>query len=306
MGAAIDDRHPDSLPAATALLWPRAMGAMGIFPPTYHTILVSCGATPKAARRAVKTAAAALAAMAHRLWRQRCAEVKRVEKADPSLTQTTRQQSRAEYTAACAQRGEPGPPSPPTAALRTLRAAARTRRRGIEDDDDDNPPLAPEYNALGTMTTKFCPKCDREAKPKARICPEDKCRHSLPPMRSYPKQGIHAPRRAGPRRGEADKTDRRAIRRAWREYEGEPYRPEPDHDYIQPDSSDTEEGDSDATDDSSDTGEDADDDTADEDEHNIINTPSTTSPSATLHRWPTLPRDNHKNWFEAATAHGLV
>ena len=249
MGAAIDDRHPDTLPASTALLWPRAMGAMGIFPPTYPTILESCGATPKAARRAVKAAAAALATTAHLLWRQRCTEVNREEKQNPLLTYTTRRQSRAEYTAACQQRGEPGPPSPqqPTAAQLTRKAAAVARRRGIDDPDD--PPMEPEHDAMGKMTAKFCPKCDREARPQARVCPEHRCRHPLPPMRSYPRQGPHKPHKAGLRRGEADRPDRLIIDKARREHEGETYRPTPDHDYIQPDSSDTEEDGSDDNDD---------------------------------------------------------
>eukprot|EP00232_Nephroselmis_pyriformis_P022056 CAMPEP_0182860732 /NCGR_PEP_ID=MMETSP0034_2-20130328/5095_1 /TAXON_ID=156128 /ORGANISM="Nephroselmis pyriformis, Strain CCMP717" /LENGTH=448 /DNA_ID=CAMNT_0024992577 /DNA_START=1040 /DNA_END=2387 /DNA_ORIENTATION=+ len=305
--------HPETLPVATTLLWPRAMGAMGIFPPTYPTILASCGATPKAARRAIKAAAAALAATAHLLWRQRCTEVKREEKQNPHLTHTTRQHSRAEYTAACEQRGEPGPPTSqqPPAALRTLRAAVEARRRGIDDPDD--PPMAPEHDAAGKMTAKFCPKCEQEAKPKARVCPEDSCRHPLPPMRSYPKQGPQATQKPGLRRGEADRPDSLVINKAWREHEGETYDP-----------SDTEEYDSDDTDDTDepteptppgtpkadpkDAEEDDNIDTTDEDEDTYTNhtSPSTTSPSATRYRWPTIPRDNHEVWFAAATAHGLV
>ena len=60
--------------------------------------------------------------------------------------------------------------------------------------------------------------------------------------------------------------------------------------------------------DPTDAEEDDNTDTTDEDEntHTSSTSHSTTSPSATRYRWPTIPRDNHEVWFAAATAHGLV
>ena len=45
LGAATDDRHPEEAPAAAAAAWPRRLGALGVFPPSFITLLVDRGAT---------------------------------------------------------------------------------------------------------------------------------------------------------------------------------------------------------------------------------------------------------------------
>jgi hypothetical protein len=221
IGAAVDDRHPDTAPVRQALMWPRRLGAAGIFPPNYHTILVERGASPGAARRVVKEAADTLREMTRTLWKQRCSETQRTEK-ERGVTGRAKRESWKEYEARCHREGKDPGTRPQRLAAATLNARAEARRRRASTRIAETERVTiPDtvYDAAGNPITKYCQECGEAAAPTWRRCREDQCRARLVPRSKLERRGVYdkSRKRRADQPGVWDRRDQRLIKRARRE-----------------------------------------------------------------------------------------